>query len=57
MRVILLLEFRLVVYVIRVSIEKLKSDDNQPWIKDETGVPSYVNEVKCHVELFLCELL
>ena len=34
-----------------------KSDYNQSWVKDVIGVPSYVNEVKGHVELFLCELL
>ena len=45
------------VFVIRVSFEKLKSDHNQTWVKDAVGVPSYVNEVKDHVELFLCKLL
>ena len=29
----------------------------QTWVKVAIGVPSYVNEVKSHVELFLCELL
>ena len=38
--------------------EKLKSHDNQTWVKDAVGVPSSscVNELKDHVELFLCEL-
>ena len=44
-------------FVIWVSFEKLKSDYNQTWVKDEIGVPSYANEVKGHVDLFLCELL
>ena len=35
-----------------VSFEKLKSDYNQTWVKDEIGF-SYINEVKGHVELFL----
>ena len=28
----------------------------QTWVKDVVGIPSYVNEVKGHVELFLCKL-
>ena len=41
------------VFVIWVSFEKLtKSDHNQTWVKDAIGVPSYINEVKGHVELF-----
>ena len=39
------------VFVIWVSFEKLKSDYNQTWDKDAIGVPSYVNEVKGHVLL------
>ena len=30
-------------FVIWVSFEKLKSDDNQTSVKDVIGVPSYVN--------------
>ena len=45
------------VFVIQVSCEKLKSGDKQTWVKDAIGVLSYVNEVKGHVELFLCRLL
>ena len=40
-------------FVIRVSFEKLKSDDNQTWVKDARGAPSYVNEVKGHVVIFM----
>ena len=29
----------------------------QTWVKDAIEVPSYVDEVKGHVELFLCKLL
>ena len=37
------------VFVIRVSYEKLKFDYNQTWVKDAIGVPLYVNEVKGHI--------
>ena len=48
-------------FVIRVSFKKFKSDYNQTyvkdakgvhqtWVKDAIGVPSYVNEVKGHVQ-------
>ena len=56
MQVIMILEFKLV-FRFWVCFEKLKSDYNQTWVKDAIGVPSYVNEVKGNVELFLCELL
>ena len=52
----MILEFKLI-FRFWVSFEKLKSDYNHTWVKDAIGVPSYVNEVKGHVELFLCELL
>ena len=45
------------VHVIRIYLEKLKSDDNQTWVNDRLCIPSYVNEVKSHMELFLCKLL
>ena len=48
-----LLEFKLG-FCYLVAFEKLKSDYNQAWVN---RVPSYVNEVKGHLELFLCELL
>ena len=31
---------------------ELKSNYNQTWVKDAEGIPSYVNEVKGHLELF-----
>ena len=52
MWITLILEFRLV-FVIWVAFEKWKSHDKQIRIKDAIGVPSYINEVKGHVELFL----
>ena len=55
MRVTMILEFRLV-FVSRVSLENLKSHDKQTWVKDVIGVLSYVNEVRGHVELLLCQL-
>ena len=36
-------------FVIWVSLEKLKSDWKQMWVKDTIGVPLYDNEVKGHV--------
>ena len=42
------------VFVFWGSFEKLMSDHNQTWVKDTIGVPSYVNGVIGHVELFLC---
>ena len=39
----------MLVFVIWVSFEKLKSDWNQPWVKDAIGVLLYVNEVRGHV--------
>ena len=35
---------------------KLKSDYNKTLVKNAVGVPSYVHEVKGHVEVFLQEL-
>ena len=40
----------MLIFVIWVSFEKLKSDWNQTWVKDAMGVPLYVNEVKGHVQ-------
>ena len=38
------------VFIIRVSFEKLKSNYKQTWVKDAIGVPSYVvDEVKGHI--------
>ena len=39
----------LVRFLLFESFEKLKSNYNQTWFKDEIGVPSYVNEVKGQV--------
>ena len=41
--------WKILVFVIWVSFEKLKSDWNQTWVKNATGAPLYVNEVKGHV--------
>ena len=30
----------------------LKSNYNQAWVKDAIGVPSYINEVQGHLEIF-----
>ena len=39
----------MLVFVIWVSFEKLKSDWRQTWVKDAIVVHLYVNGVKCHV--------
>ena len=41
--------FSLVRFSLFGSPLKRKSDYNQTWVKDETGVPSYVNKVKSHI--------
>ena len=41
--------WKMLVFVIWVAFEKLKSDCYQTWVKDAIGVPLYVNEVKGHV--------
>ena len=39
----------MLVFVIWVSFEKLKSDWNQTWVKGAIRVSLYVNEVNGHV--------
>ena len=39
----------MLVLVIWVSSEKLKSDWNQTWVKDVMGVHLYLNLVKGHI--------
>ena len=36
----------MLVFVIWVSFEKLKSNWNQTWVKDAIGIPLYVSKVK-----------
>ena len=41
----MILEFMFFFFIIWVSFEKLKSFDNQTWVKDEIVVSSYGDEV------------
>ena len=41
----------MLVFLIWVAFEKLKSDWNQPWVKDAIGVPLYVNGVKDRIPM------
>ena len=43
----------MLVFVIFVLFEKLKSDRNQSWVRDAIGFPLYVNEVKGHAPYYL----